>query len=240
MAKNQNQSGGNKKPAAPKEFVMLFGTNVRLGERKVRLRAIVMDAQHHLLAGVPVDFLVNGRSQLGTYITGQDGAVECDVPLPTSQEALESMTFQAKTGLATSENKPLDLSKYKTAIGPGEVEVFLEEVKHGPGDHTYYVAVVDRLTRRPSTQMVVVIPHALGAIEIDNICRFGPYRMEVNANGEIIRVKTNHPGRNEIDLIPPVFPDGKKQIVIYGPAHVALQVSPTNRSGLAKVCNGFV
>lgn len=240
MANNKNQSGGNKKPPAPKEFVMLFGTSVRLGDRTARLRAIVMDTQHRLLAGVPVDFQVNGLSQLGTFITAQDGAVECDVPLPTSEEALANMTFQAKTGLASSESKKLDLSRYKLTVARGELEVFLEEVKHGPGDHTYYVAVLDRVTRRPSTQIVVIIPHALGAIEIDGICRYGAFRMEVRDSGEIVTVKTNHPGRNEIDVIPPVFPDGRKQIVIYGPTHMELQVSPTNPSGLAKFCNGFV
>jgi hypothetical protein len=237
--KNQNQPG-NKKPPTPKETVSLFVSDVRPGDREITLQAIVMDTQHNLLSGIPVDFKVNDRSQVGTFLT-VNGWAKCIIPMPPSSDALENLTFRAVTAQASSEEKRPDLSKYSTPFMAGEVVIFREEIKHGPGHHTFYLAALDARTRMPVDREVVLrLPLKNGEIEIDGQCRYSDLPLMLHANGEIIEIKTQAPGRNEIDLIPRTWPEGKAQLEIYGPAYVRLKVNRDNPSGLAQFCDGFI
>jgi hypothetical protein len=218
----ENQTN-NKKSAYT---VVLYVPQVKKDNKTMELRAILLSPKGAPVAGKEILFHVDKQLQAGSHVTDEHGNANYSWEIPDGTTTVVVRATAAVEGKPSSGDSVVNLAK---ASAPKEslvhrVEVFTEQVKHRDGSFSYRLSVLNMTTSKPIAEQIYFNPSR--AVLFNGRLVEDGFLMSVPEEGLSLKLRTDEPGRIEIDLIPVHFPKDFKQIEVYGPTRVPIKATP--------------
>lgn len=237
---NRNQGEGQNRK---KYDLIVLIPSINKDDSTVLVRAVLFDAEGGLVSGTSIVFSVDNVPQIGDYATSDKGIVEYTVKVPAGAKALSVSAYAVIEGKPSAGPITVPVNAVAKTKDPDEVEILAEEIKHDHGNFTYFISVVNAVTRRPVGADVAFMPHSAinWRAEFNNWkleCKEQGFRHTIPIDGEMITIKIEDPGKHEIDMIPVKYPANKKQLEPFGPLRVPIEAKPYSPA-LVKLFKGF-
>jgi hypothetical protein len=238
MANNDNQ----KQNKGPQHTLVLTIPSVNTTEKTVLVRAALLLGKDKV-PGVGIAFEVNGDSQVGDFITNNEGLVEHRLRYHPDATKL-TIKAVASVGNRASDTKSVNLEQVADSAstgtktkGPAEIGLFVESNKVRDGDFIYYIALMDMKTGKTiSGKITVMIKRP---VRVNREVKSKPFELDITPDGIVIEIESDEVGNQEIDLIPHGFPKGHRQLEFYGPARLPVQAH-AHSPWLVRFFNGCV